>query len=181
MRVVAATNRDLDAAVAAGAFREDFYYRLNVFAIAVPPLRERREDIAPARRRASSRRAACRPRSSRPAARERLRAHAWPGNVRELENALERALILAGRRTRSARSTAGAGGAPLRGRGAPLRGSVLGEGFNLDAFERELLRAALERAGGNKSAAARLLGITRRRLYSRLESLEEAAPTDDDT
>jgi DNA-binding NtrC family response regulator len=70
---------------------------------------------------------------------------------------------------------------PLAGGGGGRASSLLVDGFNLDAFERDLLLAALERTKGNKSAAARLLGITRRRLYSRLESLEDAGPTDDDT
>jgi DNA-binding NtrC family response regulator len=178
VRVISATNRDLAQAVRAGAFREDFYYRLNVFAIEVPALRERREDILPLADRI------LRARGLPPAklsaeARRKLVEYSWPGNVRELENALERALILAGP------DEIGPGllslASPL-GRGEAGRAaSLLGEGFNLDAFERDLLRAALERTKGNKSAAARLLGITRRRLYSRLESLGEPAPTDDDT
>ena len=163
-RVVAATNRDLDVAVKAGAFREDFYYRLNVFAIRVPPLRERPQDVEPIAERFLAARGAADRLS--PGARERLRAHAWPGNVRELENALERALILAAEG--EIRDEHLAPVARARGRSA---GEVLAAGFDLDAFERDLVLAALERAGGNKAAAARLLGITRRRLYSRLESL----------
>jgi len=97
----------------------------------------------------------------------RLLELSWPGNVRELENALERALILAG--DGDIRPAFLATPAALRGRSQAA--DVLGEGFDLDAFERELILAALERAGGNKTAAARLLGITRRRLYSRLEAL----------
>jgi len=101
-----------------------------------------------------------------PAARDQLRKRPWPGNVRELENALERALILAGEEPISAEHLL----APGDPRG-PSAGDVLHEGFDLDAFERDLIHAALERAGGNKTAAAKLLGITRRRLYSRLQSL----------
>ncbi len=167
-RVVAATNRDLAAAVKAGSFREDFYYRLNVFAIEVPPLRERREDVLPLAERLLAARGLP-PSKLSEAGRRRLVEHAWPGNVRELENSLERALILCGE------EPIGAQHLPLPG--GPSRGSraadVLGEGFDLDVFERELIHAALERAGGNKTAAAKLLGITRRRLYSRLASLEE--------
>jgi DNA-binding NtrC family response regulator len=88
--------------------------------------------------------------------------------VRELENALERAIILAGEGVIQAEHL----GATAGPRARNVAGELLVEGFNLDAFERELLHAALARAGGNKSAAARLLGITRRRLYSRLESLD---------
>ena len=100
-------------------------------------------------------------------ARARLQQHAWPGNVRELENVLERALILAGEQPIAAEHLT-LGIAP---RSRNHVSELLVPGFDLDGFERELIQAALERAGGNKSAAARLLGITRRRLYSRLDSL----------
>ena len=169
-RVVAATNRDLEAAVRAGAFREDFYYRVNVFAIRVPALRERPEDVLPISERFLEARGAAG--RLTPGARARLRAHPWPGNVRELENALERALILAGDGDLEEEHLAPpARGAPAGQARGPRAGDVLVPGFDLDAFERDLVAAALERAGGNKAAAARLLGITRRRLYSRLESL----------
>jgi DNA-binding NtrC family response regulator len=178
VRVISATNRDLAQAVRTGAFREDFYYRLNVFAIEVPPLRERRDDISPLASRILQRRGLP-PGKLTDAAREKLLAYNWPGNVRELENALERALILAGGDEIGPGSLSLA--SPLaRAEGGGRAATLLTDGFNLDAFERELLRAALERTSGNKSAAARLLGITRRRLYSRLESLEQPTPTDDD-
>jgi two-component system, NtrC family, response regulator HydG len=171
-RVVAATNRDLGAAVRAGSFREDFFYRLNVFAIEVPPLRERREDVVPIAEHFLARRGIPAAKLSS-GARQRIVEHAWPGNVRELENALERALILSGDGPIGPEHVA-----PVFSPRQPAgrAADVLRDGFNLDAFERELVFAALERAGGNKAAAARLLGITRRRLYSRLESL--GAPTD---
>jgi DNA-binding NtrC family response regulator len=176
VRVISATNRDLDAAVREGLFREDFYYRLNVFAIPVPPLRERREDVIPLAERLLEGRGLPREKLGH-AARQKLEAHAWPGNVRELENVLERALILAGA------DEIGPGllalGTPAARGEANRAASLLVDGFNLDAFEQELLRAALERTGGNKSAAARLLGITRRRLYSRLESLGQDAEADE--
>jgi DNA-binding NtrC family response regulator len=178
VRVISATNRDLPTAVRAGSFREDFFYRLNVFAIEVPPLRERRDDILPLVDRFLERRGVPASKIS-PAARQKLVAHLWPGNVRELENALERALILAGTEEISPAFLSVA--SPLTRTEGGMAAMVLGDGFNLDAFERELLRAALERTGGNKSAAARVLGITRRRLYSRLESLEEGPATGDDT
>jgi DNA-binding NtrC family response regulator len=178
VRVISATNRNLDEAVREGVFREDFYYRLNVFAIAVPPLRERREDVLPLTDRLLERRGLPREKLGA-AARQKLVSHAWPGNVRELENALERALILAGA------DEVGAGllalGQPFSRGDASRAASLLTEGFNLDAFERDLLRAALERTGGNKSAAARLLGITRRRLYSRLEGLGQEPGGDEPT
>jgi DNA-binding NtrC family response regulator len=173
VRVVAATNRDLAAAVREGRFREDFYYRLNVFSIEVPPLRERKEDLVPLAHAFLSRRGLPASKLSKEAE-ARLTGYGWPGNVRELENALERSLILSGEGDIQAEHLGPGGPSLSRGGGKGVRAAdVLGEGFNLDAFERELLYAALERAGGNKTAAAKLLGITRRRLYSRLQSLGE--------
>jgi DNA-binding NtrC family response regulator len=168
-RVIAATNRDLDAAVAEGSFRQDFYYRLNVFAIRVPPLRERVDDVPPIADRLLAARGLPPEKLSAPA-RQRLLEHRWPGNVRELENVLQRALILAGEESIRPEHVTLPNAATLRARGP---GDLLGEGFQLDAFERELILAALERAGGNKTHAAQLLGITRRRLYSLLASLGE--------
>jgi DNA-binding NtrC family response regulator len=169
-RVVSATNRDLDEAVRSGGFREDFFYRLNVYAIRVPPLRERREDIGPIAEQFLARRGL-------PAAKltdgahARLVAHPWPGNVRELENVLERALVLAGEGEIVAEHLGV--GLPVGAR-ARTAAELVGEGFSLDAFERELVLAALERAGGNKTHAAKLLGVTRRRLYSLLETIGRA-------
>src|SRR5206468_6043632 len=101
------------------------------------------------------------------AARGRLLQHDWPGNVRELENALERALILSGEDEVGPEHLL-LGPSPAR---VARVAEILGPGFDLDSFERELILAAIDRAGGNKTQAAKLLGITRRRLYSRLESL----------
>jgi len=166
VRILAATNRDLKAAVAANTFREDLYYRLNVFSIVVPALRDRPEDVMPLAVRFLAARGVAEERLS-PGARTRLQQHAWPGNVRELENVLERGLILAGDQAiASEHLTLG-----IAPRSRNMVSELLAPGFDLDGFERELIQAALERAGGNKSAAARLLGITRRRLYSRLDSL----------
>jgi DNA-binding NtrC family response regulator len=165
-RVIAATNRDLEAAVRGGRFREDLWYRLDVFTIRVPPLRERRDDVLPLALRFLATR-------SVPAealsvgARDRLLAHAWPGNVRELENVLERAHILAGDGAIGPEHVVTA----PRGEARSSRAAeLLGEGFALDDLERELILAALARAGGSKTAAARLLGVTRRRLYSLMAS-----------
>jgi DNA-binding NtrC family response regulator len=165
-RVIAATNADLEAAVRAGRFREDLWYRLDVFTIRVPPLRERREDVLPLALRFLASRSVPAEALS-PGARERLLAHRWPGNVRELENVLERAQILAGDGPIGPEHVAPAARAGARAAGA---GELLGDGFALDDLERELILAALARAGGNKAAAARLLGVTRRRLYSLLAS-----------
>jgi two-component system response regulator HydG len=174
-RVVSATNRDLDAAVKTGTFREDFFYRLNVFAIVSPPLRDRREDVIPIAERFLASRGVPVAKLSA-GARERLLAHRWPGNVRELENALERAMILAGEAEIRADHLGGSGtSAAARPRKAA---DLLADGFDLDAFEREIVYAAIERAGGNKTHAARLLGITRRRLYSMLTSFGAAEKED---
>jgi two-component system response regulator HydG len=167
VRIISATNRDLDEAVRAGSFREDFFYRLNVFAIRVPPLRERRDDLLPLAERFLAARGLP-PGKLGPGARERLLGHPWPGNVRELENALERALILAGDGVIAPEHLTVGGSSTPGGRRAA---ELVGEGFSLDGFEAELIQAALERAGGNKTEAARLLGVTRRRLYSLLASM----------
>jgi DNA-binding NtrC family response regulator len=168
-RVIAATNRDLVGAVREGIFREDFYYRLNVFAIEVPPLRQRVEDVVPLAE-AFLRRRGVPPTKLGEKARAELLRRPFPGNVRELENALERALILAGDADIAAAHLAVSGASPG---GSATAGDVLRPGFDLDAFERDLILAALDRTGGNKASAARLLGISRRRLYSRLQSLGE--------
>ena len=166
VRVIAATNRDISAALTSGQFREDLYYRLKVFEIALPPLRERREDILPL---AEAFVEELGPTVGRPSAgiskeaRDALLAYGWPGNVRELRNAIERAVILC------------EGGLittdhlPLP-RGGNGRGSVSpGVGQTLEDVERHLVENALKDARNNKAQAARLLGITRAQLYSRLQ------------
>ena len=161
VRVIAATNRDLRALVKAGAFREDLYSRLNVFGITLPPLRERKEDIPLLAAGALAARGLPWSKVTEPA-RQRLRAYGWPGNVRELGNVLDRALILAGPGLVEPEHLGPAGGEPNFG--ADRLMELLVEGFNLDLCERDLIHGAIELAGGNKAAAARLLGITRRRL-----------------
>ena len=164
VRVIAATNRDLEREVREGRFREDLFYRLNVFPIELPPLRERREDI-PLLVEHFLRQRNRPPDVISPEAMEALLAYDWPGNVRELENVIERALILAG----EGRITP-----DLLPFGRPKAGAKVelpDEGVNLEEVERELITQALEKAGWNKAKAAKLLGITRRRLYSRMEAL----------
>jgi len=176
LRIIAATNRDLAAAVKAGTFREDLYYRLAVFPLVVPPLRERPEDIrATALALLTAR--GLGPERITAQALGALAAHAWPGNVRELENAITRAIVLAGTEQISVEHLPQV----LSGRAPPASTleDLLVPGFSLDAIERDLIEHALVKAGGNKAAAARLLGITRRRLYSRLESLGQKDPDDD--
>ena len=171
VRVVAATNRDLAAEIARGGFREDLYYRLHVFTIPIAPLRQRREDVLPLAEaflddlgRSMGRPAAGISRD----AREWMMAYAWPGNVRELRNAIERAILLCdgGLITHEHLSVLprhDAGASPGRA------GVTAASEYNLDGAERGLIEKALLTANGNKSKAARLLGLTRAQLYWRLE------------
>jgi len=178
VRVLAASNRPLDQAIADGRFREDLYYRLLVFPIEVPPLRERTADIVPLAQHFFAR-FGRHDEALSPTTITRLRAHAWPGNVRELRNLIERAHIMAGpgpigdEHILLDMGRAG-GEAPGAGPGGDL---------NLDSNARRLIRAAIARAGGNKTLAAEMLGITRRTLYSRLKLLgldeEFLGPEDD--
>ena len=177
VRVLAATNRDVESDVSSGKFRQDLYYRLNVIRIALPPLRERREDIPMLAERFMRRFAdemGKEVAGFTPDAIRALQAYAFPGNVRELENMLERAVALAGS------SIIGLGDFPqeLSGSvGAP--GGTLLElpegGCNLDEVvnevERRLLTSALDRTGGVRTAAAKLLGISFRSLRYRLAKL----------
>ena len=175
VRVLAATNRDLTEAIARGEFREDLYYRLNVFEIAIPPLRERREDVLPL---AEAFLEELGPTMGRPAAgisrdaRDWLLAYAWPGNVRELRNAIERAILFCdgGLITREHLPPPVARPAGQRnGAAATAAGPLPVGGVDLQQVERDLVERALREAKGNKSKAARLLGISRAQLYSRLD------------
>jgi transcriptional regulator with GAF, ATPase, and Fis domain len=171
IRVLAATNRNLRAAISRGAFREDLYYRLAVFEIALPPLRERPEDILPIVEvfldeigRSVGRPAA----GLSQEVRETLLRYPWPGNVRELRNAIERAVILCeGGLITSEHLPVGIVAAPKpEPAAAPVPSAGVG---TLDAAEREMILQALRRTGHNKSKAARLLGLTRAQLRSRIE------------
>jgi transcriptional regulator with GAF, ATPase, and Fis domain len=163
IRVVAATNRDPRRAIEAGAFREDLYYRLNVFEIHLPPLRERPDDVLLLAEAFLEEIAET---IGRPAAglsedaREQLLTHSWPGNVRELRNAIERAVILCdgGLVTREHLPAA-----VSRTDGGSAAAS---DGLPLGAVERDLVVKALAKAKNNKSHAAKLLGLTRGQLYS---------------
>jgi two-component system NtrC family response regulator len=172
IRVIAATNRNLKDAIAHGEFREDLYYRLGVFEIALPPLRERPEDILEL---ADAFLVEIGGTVGRPPAgivrdaRDQLLAYHWPGNVRELRNAIERAVILAD-------------GGAIRGEHLPFASPVQPQkpadatvgplpagGVNLEDIERSLVVRALTQARHNKTRAAKLLGLTRAQLYSRIE------------
>lgn len=161
-RVIAATNRDLEYMIEKGEFRQDLYYRLNVFPIYLPPLRERKEDI--------------------PAlvshfieqydvvgidrkALQHLIEYDWPGNIRELQNVIERAAILAD----SVITLQDLPSLRIGPSDKRYDFEIPEQNFQLDEFEKYLIQQALEKSRGNKTRAAELLGITRRRLYSMME------------
>jgi DNA-binding NtrC family response regulator len=168
-RILAATNRPLEDMVRERTFREDLFYRLNVFPITLPPLRERPGDVPQLAAHFLRRHGAPADKLG-PEALRALAAHTWPGNVRELEHALERALILAGSDPIGPEHFAFAAPASAGPETSPAWvPEIPAEGLSLEALERELILKALARAAGNKSLAARLLGLTRRTLYSRME------------
>lgn len=164
VRVIAATNVDLRAALEQGTFREDLYYRLNVVPINIPPLRERKEDIAFLAQHFAEKFGG----AVSEDAIARLREYHWPGNVRELENVLERSILLA------PSPRLGAPDVRIEATRTPraVDGThFLPEGMTLDQYEQSILREALKRANGNKSQAARLLGLTRNALRYRLTQM----------
>lgn len=173
IRMIAATNRDLRAALEEGTFREDLYYRLNVVPIDIPPLREHKEDIPDLVNHFLARFAADSEKEIEgitPAALDALMEYHWPGNVRQLENSVERAVALSRGRvidekdihldTRQSKSGA-----------AASSNQFLPEGMTLEQWEDNMIREALRRANGNKSQAARLLGLSRNALRYRLGKL----------
>lgn len=169
-RVIAATNRNLEELIEERKFREDLYYRLSVFPIFIPPLRARREDVVPLVEFFFKK-------YGRPGAvlapdvADLFLAYNWPGNIRELENVIERASIVMG----SAELTMTDLPPQLAGQSKHLSSPIdmifPPEGIDFDDLQRSVIQKALDRAGGNKTRAARLLGMTRRKLYSRMESL----------
>ena len=171
VRVIAATNQDLRAALEQGTFREDLYYRLNVVPLNIPALRERKVDIPFLANHFVKKLApdtGCRVESITDAAMEKLMAYHWPGNVRELENVIERSLVMAQGDALDA--------ADIKLESAPRikpqnETHFLPEGMSLDTYEQEIIREALRRADGNKSQAARLLGLTRNALRYRLTQM----------
>ena len=170
VHVIAATNRDLDRAVAEGEFRRDLLHRLRVLSLELPPLRERGDDLLQlaAQFCAEVGRVYRREISLATDAAPVLRSYAWPGNVRELRNVIERAVLLEPSREIGAATLSGL----LRPAAEPAAPGPLQlpeEGLKLAELERDLIRQALERAGGNRTRAARLLGISRDTLRYRLE------------
>ena len=182
VRVVAATNKDLRAAVDQGAFRKDLYYRLQVVTITIPPLRERREDIALLARHFLDHfsREFKKPLPRLSVAAERLLVqYEWPGNVRELRNVIERAMIL----VESGELTPGDLPPEIAARRAePTREQprfqIPATGVVLEDLEREFVRQALELTHGNQTHAARLLGLTRDELRYRVKKFDLAVHTD---
>ena len=184
VRLIAATNRDLRDAIARGLFREDLYYRLHVFEIAIAPLRERREDIpslvehfldelGPAILGAA-------PEGITRAAAEKLHAYSWPGNVRELRNTIERGLILCD-------------GGPIDVEHLPealdragvlprawdaTRNATPATAADLEAIERQTIEKTLLQTGQNKAKAARILGLSRKRLCARIQRLGLGSPAE---
>ena len=174
VRIVAATNQDLERAVREGRFREDLYYRLNVIPIVLPPLRDRRTDIPLLVDHFLAKYAGGRARGVSEDSLKTLMAYDWPGNVRELESVIERALLLGeGELIVPADLPAS-----LRsGAGGPKRAMDLeipDAGIDLEAVERSLILKALDKAGGNVTRAARLLGLSRRTLQYRIEKIQAA-------
>jgi two-component system response regulator HydG len=168
VRVIAATNRELKERVARGLFREDLYFRLKVFEIHIPPLRERREDIPPLVQHLLHKlsvRLGKKVTAVSDSVLELFLHHPWPGNVRELEHGLEHAFVLVRGETITPRELPAEFRRAVRAQIASPSESPPGELENL--------RDALRRAGNNKTRAARLLGISRRTLYRRLERLHE--------
>jgi len=169
VRLIAATNRDLEAEVRAGRFRTDLFYRLDVVHLELPPLRARPEDVPRLVEHFVGRYSeqyGVAPKRVTAEALERLCTYAWPGNIRELQNAIERAFAL------SVADTITLGALPPAVRGATGAPSDPGDDAALPTLheaERRLVVAALQRSGGNKNEAARLLGIDRQRLYRKIE------------
>src|SRR5262249_43800097 len=176
VRLIAATNRDLRAALEDGTFREDLYYRLNVVPIDIPPLRDHKEDIPDLVKHFFARfdrdnQHEGPPHEITAEGLQRLIDYHWPGNVRQLENIIERTLALSSGTTIGAKdihldaparstSNSGAGGVPF-----------LPDGMTMEQWEDEMIREAMRRTKGNKSEAARLLGLSRNALRYRLSKL----------
>ncbi len=176
VRVLAATNKDLSKALQTGEFREDLYYRLNVVPLAIPPLRERREDIRPLAQHFLKRLGAPPRLTITPEAFRALESYDWPGNVRELENALERAMIFHRGDVITLADLPETIRAPKVKEAAALPVSLPEAGLSLEEVEKELILRALQKHDWNQSRAARYLGITRHTLLYRMEKHNIARP-----
>jgi DNA-binding NtrC family response regulator len=168
VRIIAASNRDLEEEIRRGSFRSDLYYRLNVIQLRLPPLRDRREDVELLARHFLERlaeREGGEPRTLAPETLEALRSYDWPGNVRELENALERAAVVAPGRTLEA---AHLPERVLLGPEARLVGDAPPPNPTMETIERAYIQWVLQAEGGNKTRAAEVLGIDPSTLYRKL-------------
>ncbi|MBE0617086.1 MAG: sigma-54-dependent Fis family transcriptional regulator, partial [Proteobacteria bacterium] len=178
VRIIAATNKDLEKAIEERTFREDLYYRLSVIPITLPPLRERREDILPLARHfleGFNRDFKTSFRGLTPEVEQLLLRHDWPGNIRELRNVLERAVIL------SSGDEIGVESLPWKIKGERKKPTKAGEpgvvilpeaGLDIDDVERELIVQALDKTAQNQTRAARLLGLTRDALRYRMKKYD---------
>jgi len=180
VRVIAATNRSLDEEIARGRFRSDLYYRLNVVEVTIPPLRDRLEDVpylTAAFVRRCSREFGKVVSGITPEAEERLQQWAWPGNVRELKNTIERACLLCEGHLLTERDVLRA--LQDRPRQPPRGPLAVPDDVQGPPPTEQEVREALEDTGGNKSLAARRLGVSRRALYRLLEKYEDSRPQPD--
>ena len=176
IRLICATNMDLEALVREGRFREDLYYRINTVHIALPPLRERKEDIVPLSQLFLERFAG---KYHRPltglddSAKAVLESGRWSGNIRELQNCIEKAVILSEAENLTARDIDARSGSGMTAGGSGMTSDVIpGSTGNLlrnTQEEERLVRDALERSNGNISAAAKMLGVSRPTLYAKLK------------
>jgi transcriptional regulator with GAF, ATPase, and Fis domain len=167
VRVIAATHCDLEAMVKAKTFRQDLFYRLNIIAIRIPPLRERAEDVPMIVQHFIDKHGGGRKARVSPPAMDRLMAHRWPGNIRQLENEVRRALVLSDGiidEEHLSAEIAGGDAPPPREHGLNVR-------RRMDALERGLVREALERTQGNQTQAAKLLGLSRFGLQKMIKRL----------
>ena len=179
-RLIAATNRNLEMLVRDGQFRDDLFYRLNVFPIRIPPLRERKEDIPLLAHYFGlrfSKQYGVDPPEIPPDVLRALKAYRWPGNVRELENFIERNVIMhPGGRV----SLLNLGGSVSPGSSAELGGRAIEEKWPLARLEREYILAVLDRCGGRQTEAAEVLGINRRTIHRKLKQYREEGLLSDD-
>jgi DNA-binding NtrC family response regulator len=167
VRIIGATHRDLEAMVKAGTFREDLFYRLNVVAIRIPPLRERTQDIPLLVARFVEKHATSKKTKVTRSAMDRLVTFPWPGNVRQLENEVRRAIVLADDRIDVAELSEEV----ARGGPGAAREAGLGLKARVDALETDLVRDALSRTKGNQTRAAEMLGISRFGLQKMMRRL----------
>lgn len=173
MRIIAATNRSLEECIREGTFREDLYYRLNVARITIPPLRERKEDIAAFTlffMNKFNQRFRKNFVTLTDDARRLLMEHPWTGNVRELRNAIERVMLMEqGPEITRDHLDFLTKAAPLAAEADSLAWKIPPAGLNLDEMNRDLIVQALEHCGGNRAQAAKLLGMSRPTMIYRIE------------